>query len=149
MSARARVEADEQPPPTSSVRTRTRGRTVSIRSISRRELELGRRAYPPEEHAIERPRTRGECRDGPRPCPWIACRYHLYLDVTDRGSIRINHAGEPDELVDSCALDMADAGPRSFDGIGRAMNVSRSRVEQLAEPALERVRRRLRVIVGE
>jgi hypothetical protein len=28
-----------------------------------------------------RPRNRSECKDGPRPCPWVSCRYHLALDV--------------------------------------------------------------------
>lgn len=27
-----------------------------------------------------RPRTRGECVDGPRPCPWVDCRHHLASD---------------------------------------------------------------------
>lgn len=29
----------------------------------------------------DRPRTRGECANGPRPCPWVSCRYHLLLEV--------------------------------------------------------------------
>jgi hypothetical protein len=27
-----------------------------------------------------RPRTRADCLDGPRPCPWFRCRYHLAFD---------------------------------------------------------------------
>lgn len=30
---------------------------------------------------IPRPRTRAQCQDGPRPCPWVACRHHLLLEV--------------------------------------------------------------------
>lgn len=29
----------------------------------------------------QRPRTRGECKDGPRPCPWVSCRHHLLLEI--------------------------------------------------------------------
>lgn len=27
-----------------------------------------------------RPRTRGECRNEARPCPWVGCEHHLALD---------------------------------------------------------------------
>jgi len=73
---------------------------------------------------IDRPKTRGDCIDGPRPCPWVGCRYHLYLDVVyikTKGRARIvyRHPGkEPWELVFSCALDIADMGPHSLDEIG-------------------------------
>jgi hypothetical protein len=30
---------------------------------------------------IERPKTRGECLNEARPCPWIACRHHLLIEV--------------------------------------------------------------------
>ena len=28
-------------------------------------------------YPLERPKTRGECADMPRPCPFLSCRYHL------------------------------------------------------------------------
>lgn len=28
----------------------------------------------------KRPQTRGDCVDGPRPCPWVGCRHHTYID---------------------------------------------------------------------
>lgn len=34
-----------------------------------------------------RPRTRGECLGGYRPCPWVSCRHHLGVDVTEVGSL--------------------------------------------------------------
>lgn len=30
---------------------------------------------------IPRPRTRGECLEEARPCPWVGCRDHLLLDL--------------------------------------------------------------------
>jgi hypothetical protein len=62
---------------------------------------------------LERPKTRGDCVDGPRPCPWVGCRYSLYLDVNPKnGVIKFNHpALEVEELVESCALDVADKYP--------------------------------------
>lgn len=65
---------------------------------------------------VERPRTRGDCVDGPRPCPWVSCRYHLYLDVREgRRQILISNWPNipPDELERmpaTCALDVADEG---------------------------------------
>lgn len=30
---------------------------------------------------VPRPRTRGECLEEARPCPWVGCRHHLLLEV--------------------------------------------------------------------
>ena len=38
----------------------------------------------------ERPRTVADCRDGPRPCPWIGCRFNLLADVLEDGSLVLN-----------------------------------------------------------
>ena len=48
------------------------------------------RVVAEESDRPSRPVTRGDCQDGPRPCPWVSCRYHLALDVTMGGSIRIS-----------------------------------------------------------
>jgi hypothetical protein len=65
-----------------------------------------------------RPRTRGDCVDGPRPCPWVGCRYHLALDVADRrvrstfDVVReIDAANRGESYRETCALDVADAEP--------------------------------------
>jgi hypothetical protein len=63
-----------------------------------------------EPHADhDRPRTRAECVDGARPCPFVGCRHHLFLDVDDHGAIRLNFPDiAPDELGESCSLDIAE-----------------------------------------
>ena len=58
----------------------------------------------------QRPRTRGECADVPRPCPFVSCRHHLYLDIDRLGRLVLNTDKEPDEMGRSCSLDVADAG---------------------------------------
>ena len=91
----------------------------------------------------ERPKARREC-PGYRPCPYVSCRYHLYLDVTRRGRLRLNF---PDtEVIDldiSCALDLSARGPKTLEQIGLIMGgISRERVRQIEQAALEALRRR-------
>lgn len=87
-----------------------------------------------------RPRTRAECIDGPRPCPWVSCRHHLYLEANphkNNGSIKLNFPDiEPDGMVDrleSCSLDVAEDGPQGYERVGELMNLTRERVRQLEE----------------
>lgn len=88
-----------------------------------------------------RPQTRADCADIPRPCPFIACRYNLYLDVRDDGGIRFNFPDrEPDEMTASCVLDLASDGPRTLDLIGGLMGVSKERARQLEASALKKVK---------
>lgn len=89
-----------------------------------------------------RPKTRAECLNGPRPCPWVSCKYHLYLDVDPKtGSIKLNFPDiEPHEMVESCALDVADRGPASLDKVGLIMNLTRERIRQLEASAAEKIR---------
>src|SRR5689334_22961695 len=79
-----------------------RARTICVKRVSRRELDLGRELFP--DAGIERPRTRAECGDVPRPCPFVSCKHHLYLDVSRRtGSIKLNFPDlEVWEMTTSC-----------------------------------------------
>jgi hypothetical protein len=109
-----------------------RARTISVKRMTKRELELGRLLYPDVE-GIERPRTRADCVDGPRPCPFVACRHHLYMDVSARtGAIKINF---PDldvwDMSETCALDVADRGGTTLEEVGAIMNLTRERIRQV------------------
>lgn len=92
-----------------------------------------------------RPTKRSQCRDAPRPCLYVACRFHLYLDVNEStGSIKLNHPDrEPWELGESCALDVAERGPHTYEAVGRVLNVTRERARQLEESALAKLTRDL------
>jgi hypothetical protein len=92
-----------------------------------------------------RPRTRDECREGPRPCLHVSCRFHLYLDVNEAtGSIKINHPGlEPWEMTETCALDIAERGGLTHEEIGHLLNVTRERARQLEEAGLKKLVRDL------
>ncbi len=122
-----------------------RATTTSRRQLSLRVLAAGAAVYPEENYW--RPRTRGECANVERPCPYVACKHHLYLDVGSSGSIKLNFPDlEPDELVETCSLDIADRGGVTLEEVGALMNLTRERVRQLEVRALargERADRRL------
>jgi len=87
------------------------------------------------------PTTRGECRHGPRPCPYVTCRYHLGLDVTRGGSVYMPWPQmDPWEVPETCALDAAEQGPRTLDEIGALLNITRERVRQIQAAALAKIR---------
>jgi hypothetical protein len=113
-------------------RSRPRSKTIALKRLTRAELALGASLYPPVEDDV-RPRTRAECRDMPRPCPYVSCKHHLYLDINPHtGSIKINFPDlEPWELAHTCALDLADEGARTLEEIGEITNLTRERVRQL------------------
>lgn len=107
-----------------------RAKTLAIKRM-RAELRQGALLNPPVD--IPRPQTRGECVDATRPCPWVACKHHLYLDVNPAtGSIKINFPDvDPWELAESCSLDVADRGAITLEEIGLVTNLTRERVRQL------------------
>ncbi len=89
------------------------------------------------EITVPRPKTRGECVGGQRPCPWVGCRHHLYLDVNEHtGKIKFNYPGvEPENLAESCSLDVADRGPQPHDAVAGLLNLARQRVHQIEDDA--------------
>lgn len=87
---------------------------------------------------LVRPKTRGECADVPRPCPFVSCRHHLYLDVDKNGSV-IEHATDPTEMAVSCSLDVADDGEMLLEEIGSIFGIGRERVRQIEASAIATV----------
>ncbi len=83
-------------------------------------------------------KTRGEC-GTLRPCPWVSCKYHLYLDVNPSGTIKINFPGPIETMVESCALDVADKGGLPFYGLGPLLSISRQRAHQLEGSSLAKL----------
>jgi hypothetical protein len=116
-----------------------RARTISVKRMTKRELEIGRMLFPEEDH--EKPRTRAECADGPRPCPFVSCKHHLYIDVSARtGAIKLNFPDlEVWEMGESCALDIADRGGTTLEDVGAIMNLTRERIRQVEVKALAKL----------
>jgi len=112
-------------------RTRPRSKSIAMKRLTREELRVGAMMYPPVD--IPRPTTREECRGEARPCPWVACKHHLYLDINpETGSIKINFPDlEPWELSHTCALDVAERGGITLEEVGEIMNLTRERIRQV------------------
>lgn len=90
--------------------------------------------------STDRPRTRADCIDGPRPCPWVGCAHHLYLDVSPRGRLTLNFPGlEPWELKESCALDLADHHGLTPEHVGEAMGLTAEDVCQIEGRACDKL----------
>lgn len=105
---------------------------------------------------LRRPVTRGECVDGPRPCIWTRCRYHLERDdaIGERRYRGIHHAEamqrrREDNIEDSCALDVADhladnRATASEEDVARLLGVTKQRVQQIERSAMKKLALRAR-----
>lgn len=117
-----------------------RARTISVKRMTKRELELGRMLYPDVEDVVK-PTTRAECANGERPCPFVSCKHHLYLDVSARtGAIKLNFPDlEVWEMTETCALDVADRGGTTLEEVGAIMNLTRERIRQVEVKGLAKL----------
>jgi len=126
------VEAEPQEEPVvGRRRRRVRAKTISIKRMTKEELRLGRLLYPEMEY--DKPQTRDECASTERPCPFVSCKHHLYIDVNpNTGAIKLNFPDlEVWELAETCALDVADRGGITLEEVGEIMNLTRERVRQV------------------
>ena len=69
----------------------------------------------------------------PRPCPFVSCSHHLYLDVNpETGAIKLNFPHlEVWEMAETCSLDVADRGGITLEEVGAILNLTRERIRQV------------------
>lgn len=113
------------------------------------KMRKWRRAHPRAATPAERPRTRAECasmRIPGEPCPWVSCRWHVYLEVHGRDiRFRMPHLAPWDLPANaSCVLDIAERGGVTLEEIGQIMNCTRERARQIEFSGLATVRAELR-----
>jgi Sigma-70, region 4 len=135
------LEADGTP--------RQRARTMSRKEMARMfRQQSAAGGVEPELQGLmaeldaTRPKVRGDCAEGERPCPYVSCKFNLYVDVNPRtGSVKMNF---PDkelwELAETCALDVADRAGITLEEVGVIMNLTRERVRQLEMRGLTKLR---------
>lgn len=109
---------------------------------------LALRQLEPDDGKRRLPLTRGECEEDERPCPFVSCKYHLFLDVSRYGTIKWNFPdllerdGTPllDEMPATCALDVAAEDGITLSKLGQIFNVTREWARQMIGEAGLRLR---------
>jgi hypothetical protein len=121
---------------------RARGQTLARKQMMRERRRRLAQGNLPEIIDYDRPNMRSECRSSKRPCLYVACRYHLYLDVNPRtGSIKINFPEvDVHQLAETCALDVAERGGVTLEEVGAIMNLTRERIRQVEATGLDKLR---------
>lgn len=130
----------------------------SAKRSSQSSLRKGTELYPPT--TVDRPRTARECDDEfldmgtpGIACPFLSCVHHLAIDVNENtGSYAVNvpftlkdEDGDPvpditlNERSYTCSRKAALDGPQTMESIGEAIGVSRERVRQIVDSALNKL----------
>jgi hypothetical protein len=125
---------------TPKLRARSLGRADAAKPSEVVHLRLINDAEQP----YDRPHTRADCDNVPRPCPFVGCKHNLYLDYTkETGNIRLNFPDrEPYEMPadGSCSLDVAEQGGVTLNAAGEYINLTRERIRQVENEALQKLR---------
>src|SRR5512140_431155 len=119
---------------------RVRSKTIAPKRLTREEKREALVLQYPED--VDRPRHRGECQSMERPCPFVSCEHHLYLDVNpESGAIKLNFPHlEVWEMAETCALDVADRGGITLEEVGAILNLTRERIRQVEVRGLTKIR---------
>jgi hypothetical protein len=119
---------------------RYRSKTIAPKRLTRDEKRMAEELVYPED--VQRPCTRAECLAMPRPCPFVSCEHHLYLDVNpDSGAIKLNFPHlEVWEMAETCSLDVADRGGITLEDVGAILNLTRERIRQVEVRGLVKIR---------
>lgn len=135
-SRAATTRSKENPTP------KKRSQTLSTRRMAREHRKMRARGELAPVFDLEHPTSRAQCVNMPRPCLFVSCRHHLYLDVNEEtGSVKFNFPDkEVWELEETCALDAADRGGITLEEVGLIMNLTRERIRQLELSGLEKLK---------
>jgi len=106
---------------------------------------------------------------GPRPCPWVGCRYHLLLHVAKDGKLSMNRPkatpgrrpgvqATPDaqwfveqwmeraaelamtEMEETCAFDVAAKGGMTFEEIARLLGSNKQNCQHECDGAVKKLK---------
>ena len=116
---------------TTTLSGRVRSQTIAPKRLTRDERAISGLAIYPDD--VERPLMREHCSQMSRPCPFVSCSHHLYLDVNpETGAIKLNFPHlEVWEMTETCSLDVADRGGITLEEVGAILNLTRERIRQV------------------
>ncbi len=119
---------------------RVRSKTIAPKRLTRDERRLSELLVYPDD--VERPQARHECSNMQRPCPFVSCSHHLYLDVNpETGAIKLNFPHlEVWEMAETCSLDVADRGGITLEEVGAILNLTRERIRQVEVRGLAKIK---------
>jgi len=119
---------------------RVRSKTIAPKRLTRDERRLSELLVYPDD--VDRPKMREHCSQMARPCPFVSCSHHLYLDVNpETGAIKLNFPHlEVWEMAETCSLDVADRGGITLEEVGAIMNLTRERIRQVETRGLLKLR---------
>jgi Sigma-70, region 4 len=120
---------------------RVRSKTIAPKRLTRDEKRLSELLVYPEN--VDRPTSRHECTTQmQRPCPFVSCSHHLYLDVNpETGAIKLNFPHlEVWEMAETCSLDVADRGGITLEEVGAILNLTRERIRQVEVRGLAKIK---------
>lgn len=94
---------------------------------------------------LRRPKKREDCKNIPRPCPFVGCRHNTFIDINQssgRLKILFDECEDPTDMsVSNCVLDIVEKnGSMTLEDVGAYMNVTRERVRQIGDAALRKIR---------
>ncbi len=112
-------------------RSRMRSKTIAPKRLTKEELRMKEILSPYK--LVPRPKSRKDCASGIRPCPFVSCRHHLFLDVNpEKGSLKLNFPDlEVWEMPETCSLDVSDRGGMTLEEVGEILNLTRERIRQV------------------
>ena len=146
-----------QLPATAPGSPRSARKRLPVVSVSSRRLVRLQQAQNEldEVEIYDRPKTRRDCLsaeqaekimgfkdkrgDGlncQRPCPFVSCRYHLYVGYVGRPHIGEPGYPEPWEIPVTCTLDIADEQGKTLEEVGTVLDLTRERIRQIESEAM-------------
>lgn len=146
--AKARVKSK-----TLSLRQMLRDQSKKVREDAAKKKEeeakkkeggVKKRKRPPPPPPVHwKPETRGQCEQAARPCPYVSCRHHIFIEMQKSGSIRFPFGDSLQTLPKleyTCSLDAAAEGEMTLQRVATLNNLTRERIRQIELKAIAKMR---------
>ena len=106
-----------------------------LRCAACRSVENFKKAQRTRASEPPRPKTRGDCEDGVRPCPYLSCCYHV------RSGEQAT-AAELAAMPETCVLDVADRDGASREECATILGLTEDEVAQIERDTMQGIAQR-------